>query len=93
MKKPAEKSRTRTPVLTETVRAPEKNGDSIPSTRPALKVSGIVWQEDRPARRAFVNDIPVREGDMIKDVNVVEIFPNHVRFSRDGKVFEVRLFE
>jgi hypothetical protein len=30
---------------------------------------------------------------MIKDVKVVEILPNHVRFSQGGKVFEVRLFE
>ena len=93
VKKPVEKSRTRTPAAVEPVRAPEKNGDAAPSVRPALKVSGIVWQEDRPARRAFVNDVPVREGDMIKDVKVVEILPNNVRFSQDGKVFDVRLFE
>jgi general secretion pathway protein B len=93
VKKPVEKSRTRTPAVTDTGRAQERNDNTAPSTRPALKVSGIVWQEDRPARRAFVNDIPVREGDMIKDVKVVEILPNNVRFSQDGKVFDVRLFE
>jgi general secretion pathway protein B len=93
VKKPVEKSRTRTPAVTETVRAPERNGNTALSVRPALKVSGIVWQEERPARRAFVNDIRVREGDMIKDVKVVEIHPDHVRFSQAGKVFDVRLFE
>jgi hypothetical protein len=30
---------------------------------------------------------------MIKDVKVVEILPDHVRFSQGGKVFDVRLFE
>ena len=93
VKKPVEKSRTRTPAVTETVRVQEKNNNTASSPRPALKVSGIVWQEERSARRAFVNDIPVREGDMIKDVKVVEILPNNVRFSHDGQVFDVRLFE
>ncbi len=93
VKKPVEKSRAKIPAVTETVRAPERNGNTAPSVRPALKVSGIVWQEERPARRAFVNDIPVREGDMIKDVKVVEIHPDHVRFSQGGKAFDVRLFE
>ncbi len=93
MKKAVEKSRTKAPAVMETARAPERNGNAAPSARPALKVSGIVWQEERPARRAFVNDIRVREGDMIKDVKVVEIHPNHVRFSQAGKVFDVRLFE
>jgi general secretion pathway protein B len=92
-KKPVDTPRARTPAVMETVKAPEKNANTAASTRPALKVSGIVWQEERPARRAFVNEIRVREGDMIKDVKVVEILPNQVRFSQDGRVFDVRLFE
>ncbi|HET6491196.1 MAG TPA: general secretion pathway protein GspB [Syntrophales bacterium] len=92
-KKPFEKSRTKAPAATEAIRVPERNGNTAPSVRPVLKVSGIVWQEERPARLAFVNDIRVREGDMIKDVKVVEIHPDRVRFSQSGKVFDVRLFE
>lgn len=89
-----ERPRVGPPSAVEPARAPEKSGgDTAPGGRSSLKVSGIVWQEERPARRAFVNDVPVREGDTVQGAMVVEILPDLVRFSQGGKVFEVRLFE
>jgi len=91
--KPVERLRARTPAAQEPARAPEKSTEVSPADRSKFKVSGIVWQEERPARRAFVNDVPVREGDTVQGAKVVEIRPDHVRFSQGGKFFDIRLFE
>jgi general secretion pathway protein B len=89
----AERSRARSPAAMEPARATAKGVDASSSGRSRLKVSGIVWQEERSARRAFVNDVPVREGDVVQGAKVVEIHAGHVRFSRGDEFFEVRLFE
>ena len=91
--KPVERPRARAPAAMEPPKAPEKNAEASPADRSKLKVSGIVWQEERPARRAFINDVPVREGDTVQGAKVVEIRPDHVRFSQGGKFFDIRLFE
>ncbi len=91
--KPVERSRARTPATMEPARAQEKSADVSPADKSKFKVSGIVWQEERPARRAFVNDVPVREGDTVQGARVVEIHTDRVRFSKDGKFFDIRLFE
>jgi general secretion pathway protein B len=54
-------------------------------------VSGIVWQEERSARRAFVNGIIAAEGSVIDGAKVVEIYPARIRFFRGGKSFDVSI--
>lgn len=55
----------------------------------SLLVSGIAWQEERGLRRAVVNGSLVGEGAEILGAKVVEIRENRVRFSREGRSFEV----
>lgn len=56
-----------------------------------LRVSGIVWQEERSARRAFINGNIASEGSVIDGARIVEIYPGRIRFSREGKWFDVPL--
>ena len=58
---------------------------------PSLKLSGIIWQEEPGERRAMINGRVVTEGSMIEGVKVVEIHPTRVRFSHNGKPFEITL--
>jgi len=61
------------------------------TTPPALKISGIVWSEDRSNRLAVINGVTVTEGTMIEGVKVVEIYPTRVRFLHNESSFEVPL--
>jgi len=54
-------------------------------------VSGIAWQEDRSSRRAVVNGVLVSEGKMAGGAKVVEIKQSSVRFSANGRTFEVTI--
>jgi general secretion pathway protein B len=63
------------------------SGKSLPS----LTVSGIAWQKDNINRMAVVNSTPVREEGMIEGALVKEILPDRVRFSINGKEFDVSL--
>jgi general secretion pathway protein B len=56
-----------------------------------LRVSGIVWQEERSARRAFVNGIIAVEGSVIDGAKLVEIYPARIRFSRGGESFDISI--
>jgi general secretion pathway protein B len=58
---------------------------------PSLKLSGIIWQEEPGERRAMINGRTATEGSMIEGVKVVEIHPTRVRFSHNGKSFEITL--
>ena len=58
---------------------------------PALKLSGIIWQEEPSERRAMINGRIAAEGSIIEGVKVVEIHPARVRFSHNGKSFEITL--
>jgi general secretion pathway protein B len=58
---------------------------------PALIVTGIAWQKDNVNRMAVVNATPVREGGIVDGAAVKEILPDRVRFSLNGKEFEVSL--
>jgi hypothetical protein len=58
---------------------------------PTLTVSGIAWQKDNANRMAVVNSTPVREGGIVEGAAVKEILPDRVRFSLNGKEFEVSL--
>ncbi len=70
---------------------------SAPSTEsgplPALKVSGIVWQEAPSDRKAVINGRVAREGDTVEGVKVLEIYPTFVSVSFKGKSFKVKMFD
>ncbi len=56
-----------------------------------MKLSGIVWQEEPGERRAMINGHIATEGSMVEGVKVVEIHPTRVRFSHNGRSFEITL--
>lgn len=55
---------------------------------PDLRIAEIVYQEQPEARMAVINDLPVMEGTVIDGAEVLEIFPDRVRFSLQGVQFE-----
>jgi general secretion pathway protein B len=55
----------------------------------SLQLSGIAWQEEREARLAIIDDLPVMEGMMIDGVMVEEILRDRVRFSQNGRIIEL----
>jgi general secretion pathway protein B len=59
---------------------------------PALKISGIVWNEEPSKRRAVINGSFTTEGSMIEGAKVVEIFPTKVLFLHQGRYFEISVF-
>ncbi len=59
---------------------------------PPLKISCIIWYEERADRRVVVNGMTIGEGASIDGVKVEEIYPNRVRFSQNGRSFEVSGF-
>ncbi|MEN6623756.1 MAG: hypothetical protein ABFD50_19680 [Smithella sp.] len=61
--------------------------DSISS----FTISGIIWYEDRRARRAVVNDMVVGENSVVNGAKIAEIKPDRVRFSKEKKMFDVIL--
>jgi general secretion pathway protein B len=72
----------------------EKNEETVQSDAGApasLVVSGIAWQDDRAARRAVVNGALVGEGAEIGGVRIVRIYRDKVRFSIDGRTFDVSM--
>jgi general secretion pathway protein B len=56
---------------------------------PQISVSGIGWRDDPASRMAMVNGSPVRVGATVQGARVEEIFPDRVRFSIQGRPFEV----
>lgn len=56
-----------------------------------LTVTEIVWQEERSARMAVVNGLPVMEGDEAGEARVEEIAPDRVLFSRGNAQYSVKL--
>jgi general secretion pathway protein B len=71
---------------------PEAKSAAISVAAPAdIKVSGIAWQDERRYRRAVINGFLMHEGSMVSGARVTEILQDRVRFSSDGKVFEVPL--
>lgn len=90
----AREVRAGTPAITSPSPASTRSGD-IPqmgtSAAGGLTVSGIAWQDARSARRAVVNGVLVSEGNSVGGANVVEIMQTGVRFSSNGRTFEVSL--
>jgi general secretion pathway protein B len=78
------------PVEKEAVPAPpQKAPDTSVITPPSLKISAIIWYEDPSKRFAMINDTMTHEGSVIEEVMVEEIYPNRVRFSHNGRHFEI----
>jgi len=99
---PTARSAIRPAETTAVVKAPESKPPAEPAAaavvqqqaaRPHLTVSGIVFQSDRQARLAVVNDLPVMEGTVIEGARVEEILADRVRFAWEGGSFEVELGE
>lgn len=67
----------------------EKQPQAPPQPSPSLSVNGIAWQKDSASRIAVVNGMPVSEGSSIQGARVDEIFPDKVRFSHQGKSFDI----
>jgi general secretion pathway protein B len=68
---------------------PQKAPDTSVITPPSLKISAIIWYEDPSKRFAMINDTMTHEGSVIEEVMVEEIYPNRVRFSHNGRHFEI----
>ena len=52
---------------------------------PGLQLSGIVWQQDPAARMAIIDDLPVMVGTEISGAKVLEILPDRVVLTANGK--------
>jgi general secretion pathway protein B len=70
---------------------PEGPEPAAEGALPSLKVSGIIWREEKQARRAFVNDTIVEEGSVIDGVKIEEIYTTRIRFSKGSKSFEISM--
>lgn len=62
---------------------------SLPADLPLL--SGIVYQNQRDARIAILNDLPTMEGADIAGYLLVEIHPDHVVLARAGQHYDLPL--
>lgn len=56
-----------------------------------IKISGIAWQDERRARRAVVNGLLLKEGNIVAGARISEIMKDRVRFSRSGGYFDVAM--
>lgn len=59
--------------------------------RPALRVGGIAWEKDNHNPMAIVNGTPVVEGATVGGARVEKIYQERVRFSYQGRSFDVGL--
>jgi type II secretory pathway component PulC len=79
-------------VISEEVKfAPAKTPVEEPPAAPSIRISGIVWSEEPSRRLAVINGIALTEGALIEEVQVLEIYPTRVRFSHQGRPFEIHL--
>jgi len=63
-----------------------------PAINPAsLRLSAIVWHEDRSKRIAVINGSITTEGSVLQGVKVEEIYADRVRLSQNGRLFELSL--
>jgi general secretion pathway protein B len=69
----------------------EQTPDGSATAPPSLKLSAIVWYEEPSKRFAMINGVIITEGSVIEGVKVEEIYPNRVRFSHNGRPFEISI--
>lgn len=80
----------------ETSVAPKRTG-TVPKKyvpeedMPPLRISGVIWGEESRLRRALVNGSAVKEGDIVDGVRVERIESDRIRFSKNGKSFNVSI--
>ncbi|HZV81393.1 MAG TPA: general secretion pathway protein GspB [Geobacteraceae bacterium] len=85
------------PPVTSPVTAPAPKAEPLRKQAPqapvdpAFAVSGIAWNKDSADRLAIVNGQPLTTGSFLDGAVVEEILPDRVRFSQEGKTFEVHL--
>lgn len=70
-----------------------KNSATAPeaSPRPALRVTGIAWQNSSADSLAIINGVPVSNGKVIEGARVEAIQKDRVRLSYHGEQFEIPL--
>lgn len=73
------------------VRAPSAPAPVAVAQPSDLSVTGIAWQDERRLRRAVVNGTLVAEGNVVAGARIVSIGERKVRFSKDGRTFDVPL--
>jgi general secretion pathway protein B len=57
----------------------------------ALRLSAIVWHEEPSRRIAVINGTITTEQSVIEGVKIEVIYPNRVRLSQNGRLFEILL--
>ena len=75
----------------QTPPSPQQTPKESPTTPPSLKISAIVWYEEPSRRFAMINGTITYEGSVIEGVKVEEIYSNRVRFSYNGRPFEISI--
>lgn len=68
---------------------PARKQPAASMEEPSLSVSGIAWNKDSSERLAIVNGQPLTTGSVIGNAIVEEIYKDKVRFSSNGKSFEI----
>ena len=83
--------KVQTPVESKTskIGVPPSNGSA--TTLPSLKLSAIVWYEEPSKRFVMVNGVIANEGSVVEGAKVEEIYPDRVRFSHNGRPFEISI--
>jgi len=78
------------PAEAPSVLVPAVEAAARPGDLPVL--SGIVYQAQRDARIAILNDLPTMEGADIAGYRLQEILPDRVVLTQQGRKYEVPLF-
>lgn len=84
----------RTAVAERAAKPAESNGTAFlpaPPAVPALRVTGIAFQNSPADSMAIVNGMPVSSGSVIEGITVVEVRKDRVLFQRNGDKFEIQL--
>ena len=55
----------------------------------SIKVTGVIWSEDRARSRAFINGASVKEGDTVNGAYIALIEQDSIRCIKNGKLFTV----
>jgi hypothetical protein len=63
------------------------------ASRPAVKISAIVWQEEPSERKAMINGRVARQGETVDGMRILEIQPSRVKLSFEGEPFTVGMFD
>jgi general secretion pathway protein B len=79
-------------IAIERTKIPAENTPNGPaSSSPSLNISAIVWYEEPSKRFAMINGLIATEGSVIEGMKVEEIYPNRVRFLRNGQPLEISI--